>query len=144
MASGQVHGDALSCWKGKMIPMLMGFLVSVYKPSKRIKANDNVFLPNLTFSIQKKVGSSLNVNEYLTMVAQGLKENQACLSKWSRSDSQEVKVQFRSLVMSTATIPEKVKPMCLGLQGFQYEPWCLGYHSLLSSVDCLVVRNNFN
>lgn len=61
----------------------MGFLVSIYVPSKRIKANDSVFPLNLTFSSKEEIRFQLEC-EYFTIMAQGLKETQAWLSKLSR------------------------------------------------------------
>lgn len=54
----------------------MGFLVSIYVPSKRIKANDSVFPLNLTFGSKEEIRFQLEC-EYFTIMAQGLKETQA-------------------------------------------------------------------
>ena len=56
------------------------------------------------------------------MIAQGLKENQAFLSKLSQWDYLEAKVQLCSLVMSKACFPERIKSMCLGPRGLSTSP----------------------
>lgn len=71
-----MNGKRLGSWgciiwlKGKKVLMLMNFLfisirTSVHEPSKAIKANDSIFQLNLTFSVQEKLSSSLDVNEHL-------------------------------------------------------------------------------